>query len=118
MALLETLPRLDIAALHALSGRLGKSGADGAFRTASGLLRWWLARMIMAAAGGGRHTDTAMTGTEKALMDRLGGVVSLDRWFEVWEKINRLLARTDQINLDRKQVVLNVFLTLENAVRS
>ena len=53
MALLETLPRLDIAALHALSGRLGKSGADGAFRTASGLLRWWLARMIMAAAGGG-----------------------------------------------------------------
>jgi len=119
MALLETLPRLDIAALHALSGRLGKSGADGAFRTASGLLRWWLARMIMAAAGGGgRHTVTAMTGTEKALMDRLGGVVNLDRWFEVWEKINRLLIRTDQINLDRKQVVLNVFLALENATRS
>ena len=59
-----------------------------------------------------------MTRTEKVIMDRLGGVVSLDRWFEVWEKINRLLSKTDQINLDRKQVVLNVFLALETAVRS
>ncbi len=118
MALLETLPRLDVAALHALSGRLGKSGAEGAFRTASGLLRWWLARMILAAGGGGRHRVADMSGPEKALMDRLGGVVSLDRWFEVWEKINRLLSKTEQINLDRKQVVLNVFLALENAVRS
>ncbi len=117
MALLETLPRLDVAALHALSGRLGKSGADDAFRTASGLLRWWLARMILAAAGSGRHRVTAVTGSEKALMDRLGGMVSLDRWFEGWEKINRLLSKTDQINLDRKQVVLNVFLALENTVR-
>ncbi|MBL4690687.1 MAG: DNA polymerase III subunit delta' [Rhodospirillales bacterium] len=117
-ALLESLPRLDVVALHAFGARLGKSGADDAFRTASGLLQWWLARMILAAAGGGRQTVSAMTDAEQALMDRLGRAVSLDRWFEVWEKINRLLVRTDQINLDRKQVVLNVFLTLENAVRS
>ncbi|NQV83811.1 MAG: DNA polymerase III subunit delta' [Rhodospirillales bacterium] len=118
MALLETLPRLDISALHAFGGRLGKTGADDAFHTASGLLRWWLARLILTVAGGRRRTATAMTGSEEALMDRLGGVVGLDRWFEVWEKINHLLARTEQINLDRKQVVLNVFLTIENAARS
>ncbi|MBT3305371.1 MAG: DNA polymerase III subunit delta' [Alphaproteobacteria bacterium] len=117
MALLETLPRLDVTALHAFGARLGKSGADDAFNTASGLLRWWLARMILAAAGGARQSGPAPTGSEQALMDRLGGVVGLDRWFEVWEKINRLLTRTGQINLDRKQVVLNVFLTIENAVR-
>jgi DNA polymerase-3 subunit delta' len=117
MALLETLPRLDVTALHAFAGRLGKSGADDAFRTASGLLRWWLARIILATAGAGRTVNT-MTGAEQALSDRLGRAVGLDRWFEVWEKINRLLSRTDQINLDRKQVVLNVFLTLENAARS
>ena len=50
-------------------------------------------------------------------MKRLGQAASLDRWFEVWEKINRLLVKTDPINLSRKQVVLNVFLTLQNAVR-
>ncbi|MBC8337554.1 MAG: DNA polymerase III subunit delta' [Rhodospirillales bacterium] len=125
LALLETLPRLDVPALHAFGGRLAKSGADEAFHTASGLLRWWLARMILnAATGGGRETQagggrmTQAGSAEQALMDRLCAVVNLDRWFEVWEKINHLLSRADQVNLDRKQVVLNVFLTLEDAVRS
>ncbi len=118
MGLLETLPRLDAGALHAFGARLGKTGADDAFRTASGLLRWWLARLILAAAGGPRRGGGRLGAGEEALMGRLAGAASLDRWLEVWEKINRLLVKTDPINLSRKQVVLNVFLTLENAVRS
>ena len=106
--LLETLPRLDVPALHAFGNRLGKSGADEAFRTVAGLLRWWLGRLIVYRAAGD---------PEDALMARLGNATGLDRWFEVWEKINRLLARTDGANLDRKQVVLNVFLAIEDAVR-
>ena len=117
MSLLETLPKLDVEALHAFSGRLGKSGADDAFWTTSELIQRWLARMILA-AGSKNHSFATLTGPEKALMDRIGSMVSLDRWFELWEKVNRLLSKTDQINLDRKQVVLNVFLALENAVRS
>ena len=112
--LLETLPRLDIPALHAFGARLGKAGADEAFRTASNLLRWWLARLILSASGA--MAADGLTDDEKALMDRLGQAAGLDRWFEVWEKINRLLDKTEHANLDRKQVVLNVFLTLENAV--
>ena len=48
-------------------------------------------------------------------MERLssGG---LEPWLEVWEKVNHLLARAD--NMDRKQVVLNVFFTMESALRS
>ncbi len=120
--LLETLPRLDIAALHAFGGKLGKAGSDDAFRTATGLLRWWLARLILVAAGAAAGSQSQGAGrfssADEALISRLGGAAGLDRWFEVWEKINRLLDKTDPINLDRKQVVLNVFLTLENAVRS
>jgi len=112
--LLETLPRLDIPALHAFGARLGKAGADEAFRTASNLLRWWLARLILSASGA--MAADGLTDDEKVLMDRLGQAAGLDRWFEVWEKINRLLDKTEHANLDRKQVVLNVFLTLENAV--
>ena len=112
--LLETLPRLDIPALHAFGARLGKAGADEAFRTASNLLRWWLARLILSASGA--MAADGLTADEKALMGRLGQAAGLDRWFEVWEKINRLLDKTEHANLDRKQVVLNVFLTLENAV--
>lgn len=112
--LLETLPRLDIPALHAFGARLGKTGADEAFRTASNLLRCWLARLILSASGA--MAADGLTADEKALMDRLGQAAGLDRWFELWEKINRLLDKTEHANLDRKQVVLNVFLTLENAV--
>lgn len=123
--LLETLPRLDIAALHAFGAKLGKTGSDEAFRTATGLLRWWLARLIMVAAGAAAGGPIGSRGQaagrfsadDEALISRLGGAAGLDRWFEVWEKINRLLDKTDPINLNRKQVVLNVFLTLENAVR-
>lgn len=124
--LLETLPRLDAGALHAFGTKLGKTGAEEAFRTASGLLRWWLARLILVAAGaaasgsrqGPEEGQEELAEGEEALITRLSGAASLDRWFEVWEKINRLLVKTDHINLSRKQVVLNVFLTLENAVRS
>ena len=91
------------------------------FHTASGLLQWWLARLILitagAAASGPRQGKDPLDVGEEALMKRLGQAASLDRWFEVWEKINRLLVKTDPINLSRKQVVLNVFLTLQNAVR-
>ncbi len=117
IGLLETLPSLDVASLHAFGGKLGKTGAEEAFHTASGLLQWWLARLILVASGGPRQGDDNLGGGEGALMQRLGMAASLDRWFEVWEKINRLLIKTDPINLSRKQVVLNVFLTLQNAVR-
>ena len=117
MSLLGTLPKLDVASLHAFSGRLGKPGSDDAFRTISELIRWWLARMILA-KGRGEGSFTILTEPEKTFMDKIGNVVSLERWFELWEKINRLLNKTDQINLDQKQVVLNIFLLLENSFQS
>ena len=110
VGLLETLPELDSGALHGLGERVAKS--DTAFHALSDLLRWWLGRLIIFATDGERGGADA---GEAALMERLasGG---LEPWLEVWEKVNRLLARAD--NLDRKQVVLNVFFTMERALRS
>ncbi len=115
VGLLETLPNLDVPALHALGDRVGKAGADDAFRAVGELVRWWLGRLILLAAG---SSSEGYAAEEKALGERLAGPGNLDRWLEVWEKINRLLARADSANLDRKQVVLNVFLALESAARS
>ncbi len=112
VGLLETLPDLDTGALHGLGDRAAKS--EAAFHTLSDLLRGWLGRLIIFAADGELERADADAG-EAALMERLssGG---LEPWLEVWEKVNRLLARAD--NLDRKQVVLNVFFTMESALRS
>jgi DNA polymerase-3 subunit delta' len=109
MGLLESLPELDTGALHGLGQRAAKS--DTAFHVLSDLLQEWLGRLILFAADGARQgADPG----ETALMERLssGG---LEPWLEVWEKVNRLLARADK--QDRMQVVLNVFFTMERALR-
>ena len=117
MSLIEMLPKLDVESLHIFSGRYGKPGSEVAFRTISELIRWWLARMIIV-KGKGNSSYVILTEHEKNFFNKFGDVVSLDRWFELWEKINHLIDKTEQINLDRKQVVFNIFLALESSVQS
>jgi DNA polymerase-3 subunit delta' len=118
LGLLETLPQLDVAALHRIGDRVGKPGADEAFRTLADLLRLWLSRLILFGARTDAGNDTGLAPRERALMQRLTGAGDLDRWLQVWEKINDLLARSDGANMDRKQMALNVFLAFENAARA
>jgi len=117
LSLLHTLPRLDVQALHALADKVARAGADNAFRTVTGLLRWWLERMVLTAAG--KSPATSGTADDEALfMAGLASQASLDRWFLVWEKINHLVACADGLNLDKKQIVLDAFLGLESTVQS
>lgn len=123
MGLMQSLPRLDVRAVHALADRVSRAGSEDAFDTVTTLVRWWLERMILNTAGGGAGNGAgagqigATNEQEAELAQRLSGDGSLDRWFKVWEKINHLVARTDAVNLDRKQVVLEMFLGLESAAR-
>jgi DNA polymerase-3 subunit delta' len=112
--LLAGLPRLDVDELHALGDKVSRSGAESAFRTLGDLLRWWMARLALAVARG--ELDS-LPPADRALAERLQALGTLGRWLETWERVNHLLARTDEINLDRKQIVLNVFLALETASR-
>ena len=45
---------------------------------------------------------------------RLAAGPGLDRWVEVWEKINQSVARAEALNTDRKLVILNAFSMLES----
>lgn len=95
------------AKLHDLAGRLGRAGQEDAFDTFTRLTRWWLERLVVAAAGGPvpDHLD-------RDLVARLGAAGGLDRWLEVWEKTSRIFDRTPAINLDRKQVSLNALIEI------
>ncbi|MEE9140345.1 MAG: DNA polymerase III subunit delta' [Alphaproteobacteria bacterium] len=116
--LVSSLPRLDAAALHGLADRLARRGAEARFRAVAGLLGWWLARMIrIGAAGRGASEAQEIVPGEAACMDRLLARADLDQWVGVWEKVTRLFTRAQAVNLDRKQVVLNAFLALENVTR-
>jgi len=114
LRLLETLPRLDVAALHTLAAKLGRAGGDSAFHTFGDLLLGWLGRLILSASKG----ELGQEGAETRLNDRLSSATTLASWLEVWDKITHLLARTDAINMDRRQMIIQIFLALEKAAQA
>lgn len=137
--LLEKAPEIPVDALHAFAGRLAQAGREAEFEMAAELYRGWLERLvIVAGTGTGTGADTSSGGQsagkaageaareaapeaagedERAVMARLAAAASLDRWLEVWEKATRLMDRARAVNLDRKQVILNLFLALGQAAR-
>ncbi|MFQ5985003.1 MAG: DNA polymerase III subunit delta' [Alphaproteobacteria bacterium] len=114
--LLSGLPDLDVAAMHELADRLGRADAEAAYRTTMDLLRGWLQRLIRYAAVG--EGPRELVEGEGALTCRLLARPGLDRWWQVWDKIGRLAARADSVNLDRGQVVINAFTALARMARS
>ena len=112
--LLNMLPKLDITKLHKLGDALAKRDAEASFRSVNDLLRWMFSRVIRVAATG--NPGSALSEREKGLVDQLSSLATLERWLEVWENVSRLLERAEVANLDRKQVILNVFHVLGQKV--
>lgn len=113
VGLLAALPDLEARKLHAFAGRFERPGTEAAFQTAMSLLADWIARLARA-KGLGQAPQPVLV-EEEAALRRLATLHSLDRWLELWEKVRHLTARTDAINLDRKQVVIGAFLALQGA---
>ena len=117
VGVLSALPRLDVPALHGFCERVARPDADAAWRTVTELLVWWLARLVRAGGRQGQGMAEVVPG-EAGLMGRLLAAAGLDRWLELWEKTGALFARTDAVNLDRKQALLTAFLALERLSRA
>ncbi|HXQ41569.1 MAG TPA: DNA polymerase III subunit delta' [Candidatus Udaeobacter sp.] len=114
VGLLTSLPRLDSVALNQMADRLGRSGADDAFRSAAELLTGWLARMLRQRATG-RQEAEVLAG-EAGCMDRLGRTVGLGRWLAFLETTERQFALIDPLNLDRRLVWIGTLLQLQQLV--
>ena len=112
-SLLSAVPAMPVAALHAFADKVARG--EETFRTAGDLLTWWLA--AAARAGAGQPTGEVVDG-EAQVQRRLVRAAGLDRWVEVWEKARHLCDRAEAVNLDRKQVILDAFLSLERQCRS
>ena len=110
MALLLSLPAMNIPALHAFADQLARPAAGQNYETMTRLLTAWLARLIRGAAAGGAYED--WVSGEAALMRRLVNAATLEQWAVVWENTRNLLRRADSVNLGRKQVILSIFSSL------
>ncbi len=113
IALLRGLPKLDGAVLYDFIDHASKD--DDSFDLALEMLSGWLAHTI---AGGGRgQLPAEVIPGENGLRRILLAAAPLARWVEVWDKITRLAERTGAINLDKKQVLVVIFLSLERVAR-
>ena len=116
--LLKTVPNIDIAALHKFADQIGKAGADDAYKTSMELFRGWLHKLIVTIAEGPKQLGDGSIDEDISLINKLSSTGGLDQWLEVWEKMNHLLTKADSVNLERKQVILNIFLSLNETARS
>ena len=88
----------DIAGLHAFADRLARSEAEDAYRAVEDLIALELARLAAATAQSGNRAGAA-------------------RYAELREEIGQSFARTDDLNLDRKQTILGAFFAIDGAAR-
>jgi DNA polymerase-3 subunit delta' len=116
MEILAEMPRPEIPELQAFGATMAMADGAERFETFSDLLRRALSQVIRQ-AGGGAPVGGQVTGPEAEIYSRLAAAGGLDRWLQVWDKIDELLRRTNHLNLDRKHLILNVFLTISEAAR-
>jgi DNA polymerase-3 subunit delta' len=114
LALLDRLPKLDVAALHAFAERMARRGGEGedasaGFRTTVELLTGWTARLVKFAAGAAGPWES-----ERALVSRLAPRGPLP-WVDAGDRIKKLGTDTDELNLDRKQALIAAFQAVEQA---
>ena len=115
MTFMAQMPSLNIPDLQDFGATMSKADAIPRFETMADLLRRCLARLVRHASGA--DILGPVNAEEQALYARLAAAGGLDRWLQVWDKSDDLLRRTNRINLDRKQVILNIFLNISQAAR-
>ncbi|HVJ43810.1 MAG TPA: DNA polymerase III subunit delta' [Dongiaceae bacterium] len=118
MNVLQAWPQFSVNQLHQVGDRLASRGGEGEFDLAVQALDWWLKRLcrrlaLTAAGSGDAEPQNELFPGETALIERCRRAASLDRWIELWEKLNRLFDRVASVNLDRKQAWIAGCLAIE-----
>lgn len=98
--LTTTLPRPDWTAVHTLADTVVGRGKEDKFR------------LFMSFA------EEFMEGKARAAQEANGDITILAHWAEVWEKTRKSMRIAEAYNLDKKQVVLNLFQDMGEASRA
>jgi DNA polymerase-3 subunit delta' len=109
--LLAGLPRLDALAVQSFADRIARGGEDAPanLRTAFDLMGGLVHRLAKSAAG----TPAALP-DEHALAAR-AAARGPQPWVLAWERLGRLNAATEGLNLDRKQALISAFGAIRQA---
>ena len=100
VALAEDRGHPDWNAIHALANEVAPAGRDDRYRLLLDLAHDYVSRRLRGEAEPAAGMRQPASGQ---------GISVLARWVEVWEKTRRSMELADAFNLDRKQVILNLF---------
>jgi DNA polymerase-3 subunit delta' len=109
---LVTVPRLNGAKLFALAEKVARAPLERGLTQFVTLLSHIEERLVR-----GAHTAVAPVPGEEALLRHLRGALPVERWAQLWEELRFQAARADELNLDKKQLVLNTFFAIEAAAQ-
>ncbi len=108
--LLSGLPRLNGARMFSLAEKIARAPAERGIAQFVTLLSQIEERVLR-----GAYATLPGVPGEDALLKHLRTVVPLDRWSQLWEELKLGAVRADDLNLDKKQLVLNTFFAVEAA---
>lgn len=95
----------DQRALQEVMRDLARRGGTHGFAAPIGLIQELMGRLVRARHG---RLGPPIFAEEPELIGRLADLRPLDRWASLWEKIARLAAAVDGLNLDHTQALLQI----------
>lgn len=118
-ALFAGLPGLDVRAAHGFADRFARrdEDADLAWQLATFLAARWLSTLARSEARGLEPSRFGYGGAEADAIVRLRRAGGLDRWLAAWDKMLRLRRDAAEVNLDRKQAMLEMLGAIASASR-
>jgi DNA polymerase-3 subunit delta' len=116
LALLSDLPKLDTRRLYQFADKLAGREAEASFSLFGELLEDFISAAVQLKTAGLAKYE--LEPGEEEVFQKAASRIGLDRWFELWEKTSDLMASAQGVNLDRKQLVLNIFHLLETAAQN
>jgi DNA polymerase-3 subunit delta' len=110
-AMLKALPKVDWSAAHALSDQLAVSANEQRFEAFYDLLLDTLAQLTSVRAKGQGGAE------QRALAERLIAEHRLPAWAALWEQLLRDKNEAQELNLDKKALILGAIARLEAVAR-
>ena len=104
------MPRLNGAKLFTFADKVAR--AEGGLAQFVALLSQLEERLVR-----GSYAALDPVPGEDALLRHLRTALTADRWVALWDELRIQAAQADELNLDKKQLVLNAFFAIEGAAQ-
>lgn len=121
LGLLSTMPNINVPLMHDFAGAITAKKSGDTFLLFSEMLSQFISRMVRHVSyldTGHTHNIKEALTEEFNLMVEMGTIIPLDQWAELWEKISEKMKVTDQLNMDRKQTVIDILNMISAALKT